>query len=462
MGKKFAIHTLGCRVNAYESEAMKKALIDAGWTEAPFAPGADAYIINTCTVTHVADQKSRQMLHRAKKLNPAAVVCAVGCYVEDSFEEAVKDPAVDIAVGNHDKARIAEILSQFIYENESGEGAPSKNAMTLAACSVKGYEELPHADGGDRTRAFLKIQDGCNQFCTYCMIPYVRGRARSRALESIVEEAKGAAARGIKEIVLTGIHLSSYGRELDNPGRNLPTPFADRAETNFRLLEAIRQTAAVEGIERVRMGSLEPGSITEEFAAALAAVPEFCPSFHLSLQSGCDATLKRMNRRYTAGQYLEKCGILRAAFENPAISTDIIAGFPGETEEEFEKTAAFVREVGFMHIHAFKYSPRKGTKAAAMPDQVPEDVKNARAAVLAAIDEEAGGAYASSFIGKEEEVLVERVSREGGCCVAEGYTRRYVRARVKAEAALENDILQAAFTGVSGRVLLGETPKAGV
>ena len=412
MGEKAAFHTLGCRVNAYETEAMAELLKNAGYEIVPFKPGADIYIINTCTVTGIADRKSRQMLHRAKEMNPAAVVAAVGCYAENSADSLAKDPDVDLIIGNASKSRLPEIISgyrrgrDFHFEN-------------VPVSRVKTYDLLSISDTAERTRAYIKIQDGCNQFCTYCMIPYVRGRVRSRSREEIRREAERLAEAGFCEIVLTGIHISSYGLDFDYPGENRQTPDAADAVTNHRLLLMIRDLAEIQGIARIRLGSLEPGIMTEEFVRGLSEVKKLCPSFHLSLQSGCDATLLRMGRKYRTSEYRGICALLRQYFENPAISTDIIAGFPGETDDEALETLHFAEEIGFSKIHVFKYSGRKGTRAADMPGQVPEEKKKARSEALIRLDTEMHRAYAEGFLGQKLMVLIEEPSAKSGFCAAE-------------------------------------------
>ena len=396
--KKAALHNLGCKVNAYETEAMQEMLENAGYEIVPFKEGADIYIINTCTVTNIADRKSRQMLHRARKMNPDAIVVAAGCYVQaQDGKEA--DPCIDIVLGNNHKKDLIEILEK--YDLKRTAGAVEKRQDEKMTCTVaeiedinktREYESLHLTKPGDHTRAYIKVQDGCNQFCTYCIIPYARGRVRSREQEDVVNEVKSLAANGYKEIVLTGIHLSSYG--IDHDGER-------------HLLDLIRAVHEVDGIERIRLGSLEPGIITEEFADAISGLPKICPHFHLSLQSGCDATLKRMNRRYTSAEYYEKCRILRKYFDNPALTTDVIVGFPGETEEEFQESLAFVDKVDFYETHIFKYSKREGTKAARMEDQIDEQVKAQRSAAMIELGLKKKEAYERSFIGKTVEVLVE-------------------------------------------------------
>src|SRR5699024_8509378 len=358
--KKAALHNLGCKVNAYETEAMQEMLEQAGYQIVPFREGADIYIINTCTVTNIADRKSRQMLHRARKLNPDAIVVAAGCYVQAQIGKE-KDSCIDIVIGNDHKKDLIRIVEE--YEERKREKNSAKNRSveewTDDISRDREYEELRLTRPGEHTRAYIKVQDGCNQFCTYCIIPYARGRVRSREMKDVVQEVRALADNGYQEVVLTGIHLSSYGIDFDG---------------QRHLSDLIRAVHEIEGIRRIRLGSLEPGIVTEEFAGTLAAMPKICPHFHLSLQSGCDATLKRMNRRYTSEEYYEKCRILRKYFDDPALTTDVIVGFPGETEEDFQASFDFVDKVDFYETHIFKYSKREGTKAASMPDQVDEQV----------------------------------------------------------------------------------------
>ena len=385
--RKAAFHNLGCKVNSYETEAMQQLLEDAGYEIVPFREGADVYIINTCSVTNVADRKSRQMLHRAKKMNPSAAVVAVGCYVQAAGAELKKDEAVDLIVGNNQKKDLVQILDDYFADHEnSGE--------ILDIGHSQEYEELHIRRIADHTRAFIKVQDGCNQFCSYCIIPYTRGRVRSRRPEDIEHEVRGIAEAGYKEIVLTGIHLSSYGVD-----------FKDEQKEN--LLTLIKRLDQIPGIERLRLGSLEPRIVTREFAKELARLRTICPHFHLSLQSGCDATLKRMNRRYNAAEYQACCEILREEFDNPAITTDVIVGFPGETEEEFAETERFLKAIHFYEMHIFKYSRRAGTRAADMPDQVPEGTKSVRSDILLALEKQQSLEYRGRFLGTEEEILLE-------------------------------------------------------
>lgn len=435
--RKAAFHNLGCKVNSYETEAMQQLLEDAGYEIVPFREGADVYIINTCSVTNVADRKSRQMLHRAKKMNPSAAVVAVGCYVQAAGAELKKDEAVDLIVGNNQKKDLAQILDDYFADHEnSGE--------ILDIGHSQEYEELHIRRIADHTRAFIKVQDGCNQFCSYCIIPYTRGRVRSRRPEDIEHEVRGIAEAGYKEIVLTGIHLSSYGVD-----------FKDEQQEN--LLTLIKRLDQIPGIERLRLGSLEPRIVTREFAKELARLRTICPHFHLSLQSGCDATLKRMNRRYNAAEYQACCEILREEFDNPAITTDVIVGFPGETEEEFAETERFLKAIHFYEMHIFKYSRRAGTRAADMPDQVPEGTKSVRSDILLALEKQQSLEYRGRFLGTEEEILLEEPIEIDGTKYMMGHTRQYVKGAVPYEEGLKNKTVKGIFTkALNEEVLLLE------
>lgn len=417
--KKVALHNLGCKVNAYETEAMQQLLEEHGYEIVPFKEGADIYIINTCTVTNMADRKSRQMLHRAKKMNPEAIVVAAGCYVQT--EKGQVDESIDIIIGNNRKKDIIEILEEYEAARPERVQTEKSVAQGHASClderidinHTNEYEELSLARTAEHTRAYIKVQDGCNQFCSYCIIPYARGRVRSRKVESVVAEVEKLAKNGYKEVVLTGIHLSSYG--------------VDFKEEKVSLLDLILKVHEVEGIKRIRLGSLEPRIITEEFAKTLSSLPKMCPHFHLSLQSGCDATLKRMNRRYTSGEYMEKCELLRKYFDNPAITTDVIVGFPGETKEEFEESYSFIDRVDFYETHVFKYSKREGTKAAVMECQVPEEVKSERSAALISLSKKKQEAYENALIGTTKEVLIEEEISKDGEIYQVGHTKEYVK-----------------------------------
>ncbi|WP_455615593.1 tRNA (N(6)-L-threonylcarbamoyladenosine(37)-C(2))-methylthiotransferase MtaB [Eisenbergiella sp.] len=492
--KSVALHNLGCKVNAYELEVIGQKLQENGYDIVPFDKKADIYIVNTCTVTNIADRKSRQMLHRAKKMNPDAVVVAVGCYVQTGKEEALLDGSIDLAVGNNRKKDLVEILEAFLAKREKSGGRESGGDVweekTLSCRSVvdisreEAYEEMTlvrpseegqaggeagsevgygpvrgEAPGGRKpeeealsahTRAYIKIQDGCNQFCSYCIIPYARGRVRSRRQEDVLREIRGLVDSGVREVVLTGIHLSSYGMDfidktdgdyLEN-GKDLRGTAMERAY----LLNLIREIAAVDGIERIRLGSLEPRIITEEFAGGLAALSKVCPHFHLSLQSGCDETLKRMNRHYTTEEYYDKVVLLRRVFDNPAITTDVIVGFPGETEEEFAVTKRFLEKVNFFEMHVFKYSKRQGTVAAAMDNQVPEQVKAERSARLLELERQQSTAYRQGYIGNEITILTEEAREIEGTEYRVGHTETYVKAAVPAQKAGGNQL-------VSGRAV---------
>lgn len=424
--KKAALHNLGCKVNAYETEAMQELLEQNGYEIVPFQEGADIYIINTCTVTNMADRKSRQMIHRAKKMNPDAIVVAAGCYVQAQENSDKIDECIDIVIGNNKKQNLIEILEEYEQKRKEADGVFVQQEV-IDINHTKEYEELHLTKTAEHTRAYIKVQDGCNQFCTYCIIPYMRGRVRSRRKEEVVEEVSALATNGYKEVVLTGIHLSSYGVDFEEK------------ETLLSLIQAVH---AIEGIERIRLGSLEPRIITEEFASALSALPKICPHFHLSLQSGCEETLKRMNRRYSAEEYFEKCMLLRKYFENPALTTDIIVGFPGETEEEFEESRAFVEKVNFYETHIFKYSKRQGTKAAVMPNQVPEPEKTKRSNTLLALDERNRKAYEEQFSGKETEILVEEQMEKDGKTYWIGHTKEYIRLAILSDENLSGRLLK--------------------
>ena len=434
MTKKVALHNLGCKVNAYETESMQQMLEQAGYEIVPFAPGADIYIINTCTVTNIADRKSRQMLHKAKKMNPEAVVVAAGCYVEsEKYSGGKVDDAIDIVIGNNCKKDLIEILEAY----EEGK----KSEVIIDINRTKEYEELSLTKTAEHTRAYVKVQDGCNQFCSYCIIPYTRGRVRSRKMEDVYEEVVRLAKAGYHEVVLTGIHLSSYGVDLEG-------------ETLLTLIEKIH---TIDGIERIRLGSLEPRIMSEEFVAAIAALPKLCPHFHLSLQSGCDETLKRMNRRYTAEEYYEVCKRLRKHFDNPALTTDVIVGFAGETEEEFAECKAFLEKIEFFETHVFKFSIRKGTRAAKMDNQVPDQIKTKRSNELLALHAKNSVKYLQDHLGKELEVLMEEETTIDGTTYFVGHTKEYIRVAVKTEEDLTNRFVTVKAKEIlKDLILLGE------
>ena len=407
--KRAALHNLGCKVNAYETEAMGQLLEANGYEIVPFEEEADVYLINTCSVTNMADRKSRQMLHRARKKNPKAVIVAAGCYVQASAEEILKNGDADLIIGNNQKNRLPELLAAYRKEEGAWESV-------IDIAHTKEYEELTLEKTAEHTRAFIKIQDGCNQFCSYCIIPFTRGRIRSRKPEDIRSELVRLAQAGYREAVLTGIHLSSYGKDFEEP---------------VSLLDIIRLASGVDGIERIRLGSLEPRIVTEEFVREISAMKKVCPHFHLSLQSGCDATLRRMNRHYTTEEYARCCGLLRKYYSHPAITTDVIVGFPGETEEEFCETMTFLKKIGFYEMHVFKYSRRQGTKAAAMADQVPEELKTERSRIALSLEAELSADFRRYYTGKTEAILLEEVHETETGSFMTGFTREYVKAAIR-------------------------------
>lgn len=433
--KKAALHNLGCKVNAYETEAMQHLLEEAGYEIVPFTQKADVYVINTCSVTNMADRKSRQMLHKAKKNNPDSIVVAAGCYVQTSEKEVLNDLSVDIVIGNDRKHDLVRLLEEYSLDSVN-------DTVDDINDGKHDFEELFIDQTKEHTRAFIKVQDGCNQFCSYCIIPYARGRVRSRRFENVIAEVERLAANGFKEVVLTGIHLSSYGVDF---------------EEATGLLELIQAVNAVKGIERIRLGSLEPKIVTEHFASELSKLDKICPHFHLSLQSGCDATLKRMNRKYTTKEYERGCELLRKYFVHPAITTDVIVGFPGETEEEFEQTKAYLEHIHFYEMHIFKYSKRKGTRAAVMPDQIDEQIKAARSEKLIALGHDMSKEFRKFYIGKNEEVLFEEKAVIGDKEYFVGYTKEYVKVAKKTAENLENQIVLGRISGMlTDEILLFE------
>ena len=412
---KAALHNLGCKVNAYETEAMQQILEEAGYEIVPFSEYADVYVINTCSVTNMADRKSRQMLHRAKKQNPDAIVVGAGCYVQTKEAQALVDESIDIVIGNNKKHELVPLLREY-------EASHRKMACVADINHGKqAYEELSLSRTAEHTRAFIKVQDGCNQFCTYCIIPFARGRVRSRELPDVLQEIRTLAKSGYREVVLTGIHLSSYG--------------VDNGESLLHLIEAVHE---LEGIERIRLGSLEPRIVTDAFAKRLSELPKICPHFHLSLQSGCDTVLSRMNRRYDTAEYEAGCALLRRYFEHPAITTDVIVGFPGETDEEFETTERYLERIHFYEMHIFQYSRREGTKAAAMPDQVPEAVKKERSEKLLALGHRMSEEFRRYYLGRQVTALLEEEFLYDGKRYYTGYTKEYVKVAVETEKDLSN------------------------
>ena len=433
--KKAALHNLGCKVNAYETEAMQHLLEEAGYEIVPFTQKADVYVINTCSVTNMADRKSRQMLHKAKKNNPDSIVVAAGCYVQTSEKEVLNDLSVDIVIGNDRKHDLVRLLEEYSLDSVN-------DTVDDINDGKHDFEELFIDQTKEHTRAFIKVQDGCNQFCSYCIIPYARGRVRSRRFENVIAEVERLAANGFKEVVLTGIHLSSYGVDFEEAAG---------------LLELIQAVNAVKGIERIRLGSLEPKIVTEHFASELSKLDKICPHFHLSLQSGCDATLKRMNRKYTTKEYERGCELLRKYFVHPAITTDVIVGFPGETEEEFEQTKAYLEHIHFYEMHIFKYSKRKGTRAAVMPDQIDEQIKAVRSEKLIALGHDMSKEFRKFYIGKNEEVLFEEKAVIGDKEYFVGYTKEYVKVAKETAENLENQIVSGRISGMlTDEILLFE------
>jgi threonylcarbamoyladenosine tRNA methylthiotransferase MtaB len=465
-----AFLTLGCKVNSYETEAMQKLFEDEGLEIVEFSQKADIYVINTCTVTNIADRKSRQMLHKARKMNEKALVVAVGCYVQAAKDTLELDAAIDVVIGNNKKKDIIGILKEHFGGNTctvEQEPLQRKDENSFSGKDILGeadenkifhnedsvidisheteYEELNIREVSEKTRAYIKIQDGCNQFCSYCIIPYARGRVRSRSQSAVIEEVKRLVEKGYKEIVLTGIHLSSYGIDFREK---------DAYEEESLLLKLIVSLHEIEGLQRIRLGSLEPRIITENFASTLSKLPKMCPHFHLSLQSGCDATLKRMNRKYTAQEYYEKCLLLRKYFEAPAITTDIIVGFPGETEEEFLETQTYLRKISFAQMHVFKYSVRKGTKAETMSDQVKEEVKAQRSNALIQLAETMTKEYQSCFEGKTEIILIEEAMVIDGITYQVGHNERYLKLAVKSEEELTNQLISAKVCGYLSKEIM--------
>ena len=430
--RKAALRNLGCKVNYYETEAMAQLLEKAGYEIVAFEDRADVYVINTCSVTNIADRKSRQMLHRAKKRNPQAVVVAAGCYVQAAGEELEKDPAVDIIVGNNKKMALPRILEKFFAGREL-----ERAEYLIDIGKTRQYEGLNIDKVAGHTRAFIKIQDGCDQFCSYCIIPYTRGRIRSRKPGEIIKEVENLGSQGYQEMVLTGIHLSSYGAEFEEGKQNA-------------LVDLLVRLDKIPGIKRLRLGSLEPRIVTEDFARTLAGLKTICPHFHLSLQSGSDSVLRRMNRRYTTAQYREVCRILRTWFDNPAITTDVITGFPGETEEEFRETADFLREIRFYETHIFKYSRREGTRAARMEGQIPESVKASRSDELLAMGAAMSLEYRKTFLGQEKEVLMEEKAVISHREYLTGYTKEYVRAAIPWDEGLKGKLVTGVFQEMLG------------
>lgn len=436
MKKTVAFCTLGCKVNQYETDAMRGSFEAEGYEVKEFSQEASVYVINTCTVTNMADRKSRQMMHRAKKKNPDGIIVAVGCYVQAAKEQLEEDTLIDLVIGNNMKSQVVQIVEQYIQDNRHTE---DRDAYVADIAHSHEYEIMHIETVSEHTRAYIKIQDGCNQFCSYCIIPYARGRVRSRKMEDILQEVRNLTANGYKEIVLTGIHISSYGLDFEHT--------ADEQEDygpfkNSALIDLIEALSGIEGLERIRLGSLEPRIITENFVRRLCKVPQICPHFHLSLQSGCDETLKRMNRHYTTALYLEKCGILRQYFDRPALTTDVIVGFPGETEEEFAQTERFLEMVHFSDMHIFKYSKRRGTKAADMPNQIDPQIQSVRSEKLIALGERMKDDFLEACKDQEQIVLIEEETEIDGTKYMTGHSKNYIRCAFEMDGLVPNMVIK--------------------
>ena len=436
MKKTVAFCTLGCKVNQYETDAMRGSFEAEGYEVKEFSQEASVYVINTCTVTNMADRKSRQMMHRAKKKNPDGIIVAVGCYVQAAKEQLEEDTLIDLVIGNNMKSQVVQIVEQYIQDNRHTE---DRDAYVADIAHSHEYETMHIETVSEHTRAYIKIQDGCNQFCSYCIIPYARGRVRSRKMEDILQEVRNLTANGYKEIVLTGIHISSYGLDFEHT--------ADEQEDygpfkNSALIDLIEALSGIEGLKRIRLGSLEPRIITENFVRRLCKVPQICPHFHLSLQSGCDETLKRMNRHYTTALYLEKCGILRQYFDRPALTTDVIVGFPGETEEEFAQTERFLETVHFSDMHIFKYSKRRGTKAADMPNQIDPQIQSVRSEKLIALGERMKDDFLEACKDQEQIVLIEEETEIDGTKYMTGHSKNYIRCAFEMDGLVPNMVIK--------------------
>ena len=441
--KKVAFHNLGCKVNAYEMEYLQQVFEKSGYEIVPFATKADNYIVNTCIVTNIADRKSRQMLHRAKKTNPGALVVAVGCYVQTDPDGVSADPLVDLAIGNNRKREVLSLVEAYL----SGEGnIPALSTSDLSQQAA--YEEMEVTDAAGHTRAHVKIQDGCDQFCSYCIIPFARGRSRSRKEEDILREIGVLAKNGYREIVMSGIHASSYGIDRMEEKTTYNRLASSGDFTNEALLHLLKEADRVEGIVRIRLGSLEPRVITEEFLEGLKNIPSFCRHFHLSLQSGSDTVLARMNRHYTAKEYLEKVRLIRRYFPDAALTADVIVGFPGESGEEFETTRAFLNEADLYEVHVFKYSRRRGTVADRLPCQLTEAQKQKRSEVLIRESATRRTAFEKRMIGKEVNVLFEEAETIGGMRYLTGFTDHYIRCAIPEGEAETGEPVRCAVRGL--------------
>ncbi len=442
--KKVAFHTLGCKVNIYETEAMQELMQKAGYSIVDFDDKADIYVVNTCSVTNMADRKSRQMLHKAKKDNPDAVIVAVGCYVQAAAKSIKQDEKIDIIIGNNMKNKIADIINDY-YEHQDPNTVDISGDFVLDISKIKEYEEFRVLKHKEHTRAFIKIQDGCNQFCSYCIIPYTRGRVRSRSIEEIEKEVRDLVNAGYKEVILTGIHISSYGLDF---------------EEKIQLIELVEKVAKVAGVERLRISSLEPRIITEEFVERLAKLDNFCPHFHLSLQSGSDNTLKAMSRRYDASEFKEGVRLIRKYFDMPALTTDIIAGFPGETEDDFRESLEYIRDIGFFELHVFPYSKREGTKAASMKETLSNKDKTRRVNLLLSMQEPIRRKFLEEKIGKEVEVLIESEFEHEDKRYVLGHSKEYIKVALPYVEKARNMIIPAKLISfIKDDIILGEELK---
>jgi len=429
--KTVAFYTLGCKVNQYDTEAMAELFEKSGYEVVSSTEKADVYIINTCTVTNLGDRKSRQFIRRSKKNNPDSIIAVVGCYAQTAPEEVLAIEGVNLVIGTDERNKIVQLVEKIDKEN--------KLNYVNDIMSVNKFEELSIEEIKGKTRAFLKIQEGCNQFCAYCIIPYARGPIRSRRPENIIEEVKRLSQNGFKEIVLTGIHIASYGKDLKD----------------IDLIDIIKEVHNIEGIERIRLSSVEPTLLTEEFIEEITKLPKFCPHFHISLQSGCDETLKRMNRKYTTDQYRKIVKKLRASIPDIAITTDIIVGFPGESEEEFCQTFNFVQEMELSQIHVFKYSPRKGTPAAKFKNQIPSKIKNYRSEKMIKLGEKMMRRYREKFINEDIDVLFEDILDKDKRIIT-GFTSNYIKVAAKGSKNLIGEILPVKIREIKNDIVFGE------
>ena len=422
--RTIAFHNLGCKVNSYETDAMAQKCIEKGYKIVDFEQKADIYVVNTCSVTNIADRKSRQMLHKAKKQNPDSVVVAVGCFVQANPEEVAKDEAIDLIVGNNKKKDLFEIVEEYLNQKSVSKDLEGTTVTDIHHCD---YEELKINKSEEHSRVFVKIQDGCDRYCTYCIIPYVRGNLRSRKPEDVVREIKEIAANGYREVVITGIHLSSYGKDFLKDGK----PSLDYSGNADYLINLLKDINEIEGIDRIRIGSFEPMILSEDFVSKLSKITKLCPHFHISLQSGCDSVLKRMNRHYDTKEFYEKTVLLREYFPGCALTTDVIVGFPGETEEEFNTTYDYLTKIKFFETHIFPYSRRKGTVADRMPGQLTMNEKKERVTKLLELDDKLSREYRESKLGETDNIIVEEIKTINGEDYYVGHTPEYVMVALK-------------------------------